>query len=288
PKPSDASFAFGIRLKDLHVRQFLDLVPAIDSLMPLLYDIEGVINADLAATTRIDRGMNLDIPSLKAALSLSGDSLVLIDRETFRKIGKWLMFKQKDRNVIDHMKVEMIVRDSKLELFPFIFDMDRYKLGVMGSNDLAMNLNYHVSVLKSPLPFKFGINISGNVDDMKIRVGKAKFNEKNMPKSVAIADTTRINLVREIGNIFRRGVRGAAVSGALDIPAVNGNGSLMPAELNVNSDTISRTDSLYFMQQGLIERPDSIPSATTVHNSKDKKSSVDKNKKTKKSRNKVR
>lgn len=288
PKPSDASFAFGIRLKDFHVRQFLDLVPAIDSLMPLLYDIEGVINADLAATTRIDRGMNLDIPSLKAALSLSGDSLVLIDRETFRKIGKWLMFKQKDRNVIDHMKVEMIVRDSKLELFPFIFDMDRYKLGVMGSNDLAMNLNYHVSVLKSPLPFKFGINISGNVDDMKIRVGKAKFNEKNMPKSVAIADTTRINLVREIGNIFRRGVRGAAVSGALDIPAVNGNGSLMPAELNVNSDTISRTDSLYFMQQGLIERPDSIPSAITVHNSKDKKSSVDKNKKTKKSRNKVR
>lgn len=279
PKPTDASFAFGLRLNDFHIRQFLDLVPAIDSLMPLLYDIEGVINADLAATTRIDRGMNLDIPSLKAALSLSGDSLVLIDRETFRKIGKWLLFKQKNRNVIDRMKVEMIVRDSKLELFPFIFDIDRYKLGVMGSNDLAMNLDYHISVLKSPLPFKFGVNISGNVDNLKIRVGKAKFNEKNMPKSVAIADTTRINLVREIGNIFRRGVQGASSGNLLDLSSLPA--SQQPSASDSGADTISRSDSLYFMQHGLIERPDSLTAPLT--GSKNPSTPPAKNKKTKKS-----
>ena len=76
----------------------------------------------------------------------------------------------------------------------------------MGSNDMAMNLNYHVAVLKSPLPFKFGINIKGDVDNMKIRLGRAKFNEKNLPRTVAGLLTlfSRINLVREIGNIFRR------------------------------------------------------------------------------------
>lgn len=259
PDKNDASFAFGMRVKDFHLRQFLNLMPALDTIMPLLSDINGIINADVAATTDLDDGMNINIPSLKAAVKLSGDSLVLIDPDTFKKIGKWLMFKHKERNVIDHMNVEMIVNNSQLELFPFIFDMDRYKLGVMGSNDMAMNLHYHVAVLKSPLPFKFGINISGNVDNMKIRLGKAKFNEKNMPRSVAIADTTRINLVREIGNIFRRGVRKAKIN-SLDFTKVPG--SQIP-EVNAAADTISHADSVYFMKEGLIAMPDTVPAVTT-------------------------
>lgn len=266
PAKDEASFAFGMRVKDFHIGQFLNLVPTIDSIMPLLSDIDGIINADIAATTDIDEGMNINIPSLKAAVKLSGDSLVLIDRETFKKIGKWLLFKHKDRNVIDHMNVELIVNNSQLELFPFIFEMDRYKFGVMGSNDLAMNLHYHVAVLKSPIPFKFGINISGNVDDMKIRLGGAKFNEKNMPRTVAIADTTRINLVREIGNIFRRGVRGAKIS-SLDFSQMS---AAQAADANINADTISHADSLYFIKEGLIPKPDSVPAITTPTEKKKK------------------
>lgn len=266
PDKKDASFAFGMRVKDFHLRQFLNLMPALDTIMPLLSDINGIINADVAATTDLDDGMNINIPSLKAAVKLSGDSLVLIDPDTFKKIGKWLLFKHKERNVIDHMNVEMIVNNSQLELFPFIFDMDRYKLGVMGSNDMAMNLHYHVAVLKSPLPFKFGINISGNVDNMKIRLGKAKFNEKNMPRSVAIADTTRINLVREIGNLFRRGVRKAKIN-SLDF--INTSAAQIPEE-NAAADTISHADSVYFMKEGLIAMPDSVP-AVPADNAKKRK-----------------
>lgn len=258
PTKEDASFAFGLRVKDFHIGQFLNLVPTIDSIMPLLSDIDGIVNADIAATTDIDDGMNINIPSLKAVVKLSGDSLVLIDEETFRKVGKWLLFKHKERNVIDHMNVEMMVDSARLQLFPFIFDIDRYKLGVMGSNDMNMNLNYHIAVLKSPIPFKFGINLSGNIDDMKIRLGRAKFNEKNFPVSVSIADTTRINLVRQIGNIFRRGVKGAKLtplnlSGTPVVPGV---------PTDASADTISHADSLYFIQQGVIPQPDSIPAAT--------------------------
>ena len=201
-------------------------------------------------------------------MKLSGDSLVLIDPQTFRKIGKWLLFKHKERNVIDHMNVEMIVNNSQLELFPFIFDLDRYKLGVMGGNDMAMNLHYHIAVLKSPLPFKFGINVSGNVDNMKIRLGKAKFNEKNMPRTVAIADTTRINLVREIGNIFRRGVRNSKMKG-LDFSKIS---SAQAADAGIAADTISHADSLYFIKEGLIPAPDTVPAPVApLKNKKSKK-----------------
>lgn len=266
PDKDDASFAFGMKVSDLRIAQFIDLMPSLDSIMPLLSDISGIINADVAATTALDSQMNLDIPSLKAAVKISGDSLVLIDPQTFRKIGKWLLFKNKDRNVINHMNVEMIVNNSQIELFPFIFDLDRYRLGVMGNNDMAMNLHYHIAVIKSPLPFKFGINVSGNIDDMKIRLGRAKFSEKNMPHTVAIADTTRINLVREIGNIFRRGVRNSKMKG-LDFSGIssgreNDSGA---------ADTISHADSLYFIKEGLIPAPDTIQAAAVSSQTKNKK-----------------
>ncbi|MBD5322744.1 MAG: hypothetical protein HDS01_08260 [Bacteroides sp.] len=260
PDKYDASFAFGLKVDGFHIREFLDLVPAIDSLMPLLQDFDGIINADIAATTDLDTAMNIEIPSLKAAVRLSGDSLVVMDKETFRKIGKWLLFKDKQHNMIDSMTVEMIVDNSQLQMFPFMFNLDRYKLGIAGSNDLAMNLNYHIAVLKSPLPFKFGINVSGTPDDMKIRLGKAKFNEKNMARTVSIADTTRVNLVREIRNVFSRGVRNSRTERLIiNSDAMRGADN---TAVDQSADTISRADSLYFIREGLLPAPPA-PEPTT-------------------------
>lgn len=217
PDVRNMEFGFGMQVKDFQIGKFTQMFPALDSIMPMLSEMDGIINADIAATSQVDSLMNLDLPTLRAAVKIEGDSLVLLDRETFRTLAKWLMFKNKKRNMIDHMSVEMVVENSQLQLYPFMFDMDRYRLGIMGHNDMALNLDYHISVLKSPLPFKFGINIKGTFDDMKIRPGGAKFKENMVYESVAIADTTRINLVRQIENVFRRGVRNARL-GKLQLP----------------------------------------------------------------------
>ncbi|MDE6490646.1 MAG: hypothetical protein K2L49_05755, partial [Muribaculaceae bacterium] len=259
PRPADMMFGMGMKLNDFHIDKVIKIIPEIDTIMPLIKDFSGIIDADLAATTRIDSMMNFDMPTLKAALKLSGDSLVVLDRETFRTLSKWLMFKDKKTNMIDHMDVEMVVENSVMELYPFMFDMDRYRLGVMGSNDLSMNLDYHISVLKSPLPFKFGINIKGTADDMKIRLGGAKFKENMVGQRVTIADTTRINLIREIDKVFKRGTDAARLSPLeLRRPAPT-----MPEPLS--ADTISAADSLIFIKEGLIQAPcDTIPEPSTT------------------------
>lgn len=207
PNKNNIEFGMGMKVDKFYIERMIKLIPAIDSLMPMIKDFSGIINADLAATAKVDSTMNIVLPSLQAALKLSGDSLVLLDADTFKSLSKWLFFKNKKHNMIDSMAVEMTVSDNVLQIYPFIFNIDRYRLGVMGSNDLAMNLNYHISVLKSPLPFKFGINIKGNVDDMKIRLGGAKFKNNMVAERISIADTTRINLVNQIENIFRRSAR---------------------------------------------------------------------------------
>ena len=164
--------------------------------MPLLNSFEGIIDASIAATADIDTTMNIVMPSLDAAIRLNGRDLVLLDGVTFRTLAKWLMFKDKQKNVIEHMEAEMLVRNSMVQLFPFVFDFDRYRLAVMGSNDLDLNFKYHISVLKSPLPFKFGINLSGNPDDMKVRLGGAKYKPGDVGESMAIVANTRVNLLK--------------------------------------------------------------------------------------------
>lgn len=249
PSMRDLKFGFGLQVNDFRIDRFTRLIPAIDSVMPLLRDVSGMIDADIAATCDIDDRMNLVLPTLAAAIRLQGDSLTLIDKETYRSIGKWLLFKDKQSNVINHMNVEMIIRDNQMELYPFVFDLDRYKLGVQGYNDLALNFNYHIAVLKSPLPFKFGINISGNPDKYKVRLGRARFNNNQAARTVSIVDTARVNLLRQIENIFRRGVSGSRFAN-LDI-----RHTPTAASIDLSADTISHADSLVFIREGLIPAP---------------------------------
>lgn len=261
PTKKDIRFGFGLTLKDIHVKEFINMMPAVDSLMPLLNSFEGRINADVAATSDIDSTMNFVIPSLHAAIKLEGDSLTLLDAETFRTVSKWLLFKDKRTNVIPHMTVEMLVQNSTLQMFPFVFDFDRYRLAVMGSNDLALNFKYHISVLKSPLPFKFGINVSGNADKMKVRLGGAKYKPGQAGETIAIVDTTRINLLKEIDRVFRRGTRNARLA---DLQVQSTPASLPEDSAN---DTIAAADSAIFIKEGLIAPPDTIHSSSATNQS---------------------
>jgi hypothetical protein len=44
-----------------------------------------------------------------------------------------------------------------------------------------MDFDYHITVLKSPVPFKFGLNLKGNPDHMKIRLAKALYKDIGDP-----------------------------------------------------------------------------------------------------------
>lgn len=260
--PDSLRFGFGLKLHDFNLHRFLHLVPAIDSLMPVMRDFSGIISAEIAATSDVDRNMNLVLPSLDAAVGIQGDSLVLLDPDTFHSLSKWLLFKDKNRNIIDHMNVQMIIKNNQVDVYPFIFDFDRYKLGVQGYNDFDMNFAYHIAVLKSPIPFKFGINISGNPDKLKVRLGGAKFGEKQI-RQVAIVDTTRINLMREINNVFKRGARNARLA-RLQLDSQS-----PAAGIDLNADTLTHADSLRYIQEGLIEAP--APVKNKVKGRKNKK-----------------
>ena len=252
-----------LKLTDIQVGKFLKLMPGLDSIMPMLKGVDGVIDARLLASTRIDSLMNVIIPSTNAALNIKGKNLVVLDSETFRKIAKMLMFKNKQRNLIDSLAVEVAAYDSRIDVYPFMLTMDRYRLGMSGYNDFDMNYNYHVSILKSPLPFKFGINISGNADDMKIRLGKAKIKENEVARTSLVNDTTKVNLFKQMQSMLRKGAQAALQNS--DLYDERKKSQLRKMRKNISDDDqLSKQDSLNLISEGIIEAPDTlaVPDAT--------------------------
>lgn len=260
PKAADMHFAFGLEAKDFNVGKLAKLIPALDSITPLLHDFSGLLGADIAATCCIDTGMNIVLPSLNAAVRITGDNLAFIDPEKYRTLGKWLGFKDKADNTIHHLNVEITVDDGILRVYPFAFNIDRYRLGVYGYNNMDMDFYYHLSVLKSPLPFKFGVTIKGNPKKYKVRFGGAKFNENTAIESVNMVNNARINLIDQMQDVFRRGVTNSRFA-KLQVPSRSGSDD--------GFDTgLSPSDSLQLIRVGVIDAP---PQKSAPEQPKEKK-----------------
>lgn len=247
PNANSMNFGFGMQINDFNIAKFVKMVPAIDSITPLMHDFSGLIGANIAATCRIDSGMNIDLPSLNAAIRITGDNLAFIDPEKYRTLGKWLGFKDKTDNTIHSLNVEMTVEDGLMRVYPFSFNIDRYRLGIYGSNNMAMDFDYHLAVLKSPIPFKFGITVSGNPKKYKVRFGGAKFKEDSVIESADMVNNARINLLDQIEGVFRRGVRNSRFA-KLKV--------VRPAGFEQLPDNaLSAEDSLHLIKEGLLEAP---------------------------------
>lgn len=246
PTLADMNFGLGMDLRNFNIRNFLKMMPAVDSLMPLMHDLGGVVNANVATTSKIGKDMTIDLGSMRAALRIEGDSIVFLSPEMYHKISKWLLFKRHEENMVKHVAVEMIIDDGMLRIYPFIFDFNRYKLGIQGYTDINRMFHYHVAVLKSPIPFKFGINISGPYDHLKIRFGGAHFDQMKVEQQLPVVAGMRLDLIDQIQEVFRRGVRNSefAKIAIHDMPVA--------ADIDLDRDTITPADSLYLLQEGII------------------------------------
>jgi len=247
----DITFGVDLDFKDIQVEDFIRIIPSVDSLVPMLSSFKGVVNCQLAATASLDTMMNIILPSLNAACRISGKNLVLLDGETFSEIARTLKFKNRETNLVENISVELLIRNNQIEIFPFIMQIDRYRTAVSGIHNLDMTFNYHVSVLKSPIPFRVGLNIRGDLEDMskmKIGIGRARYKDTNLPTYVTLIDTTRLNLRTQIDNFIQQGIDVARFS-QFSMPVID------PAfiEKEVESNTFSAQDSLMLYREGIID-----------------------------------
>lgn len=206
----DIRTGFNLGLTDVTSDKVISMMPAIDTIMPLLKSFKGLIDCEIAATASLDTCMNIITPSINGVIRISGEDLSMSGDKVFTDLAKKLKFKDKKEGRIDRMTVEGVIQDNTLEVFPFIVDIDRYTLALSGKHNLDQSFRYHASIIRSPMVFKVGVDLYGpNFDEMKFKIGKPKYKNTKVPVFTEVIDQTRINLAQSIKGIFEKGVEAA-------------------------------------------------------------------------------
>ncbi len=189
-----ANMQLELKLNRVDINRIGELMPSIDSMMPVLQSFEGIVDFGLVAKTDFSSSMDLLLPTTVGAVSIGGRDLVLMDSETFASLSKMLMFRNKKRNLIDSMSVMVMLEDLRAEVLPFRVDIDRYSAIVGGYQTIdpvsyGIDYFYNVSILRSPLPFKAGVDIFGTLDDWDFKISRAKLKNTDFSSdSVRFAD----------------------------------------------------------------------------------------------------
>ncbi len=206
----DISAGFNFNLKDITAEKVIGMMPAVDTLMPLLKSFAGNLNCEIAATAQLDTNMNILTPTINGVIRINGDNMTIRDNDMFTSLAKKLHFNNREVGAINRMTVEGVIKDNILEVFPFVVKMDRYTLALSGKQNLDLSYRYHASLIKSPLLIKVGVDIFGqDFDNMKFKIGKPKYRNENVPVFTTVIDQTRINLAESIRDIFEKGVEAA-------------------------------------------------------------------------------
>ena len=239
----DIKAGFDLNLVHITAEKVITLFPAVDTLMPMLTSFAGDLDCELAATSDIDTTMNLVLPSIDGILKISGKDLSIKDSPEFTRIAKLLQFRNKENALVDNMSVTGMIHDNTLEIFPFVLDVDRYQMAASGRQYLNESFNYHVSVIRSPLLMKFGLNAWGpDFDHIHYGLGPAKYRSANVPVYTKQLDTVHFNLVAAIHNVFELGVEKAlAENRTRDLLP---SGEDLPMEVTAAGDSLSHLEAL--------------------------------------------
>ena len=233
----DIRTGFCLDIKDVTSEKVLGLMPELAEVMPMVGSIHGKLNCEIAATASLDTAMNIILPSVNGVMRLTGNGLSISDDELYTSVAKMLMFKNKKKGEIGELVLEGTIKDNTLEVFPFILKLDRYTLGLSGIQKMDMSYKHHVSVLRSPLLIRLGLNISGpDYDHMKFKLGRAQYKNKKIPSFAEVIDKTKNEMKYTIQHIFDNGIEKTIANSDLQLHVVkhrNNIGYINAAEVEM-------------------------------------------------------
>lgn len=185
-----------VHINDVDIVKFFLKFPSLLRMMPQMKNLSGYLSINGTLASDIFPTMYLNVPSARADLNLHGRELLVHQSHFIRKITKMMMIRTDADIHIKDIDVQAAMHDNLLQLYPFNFEFDRYKLHMLGVNNFNGKLYYHIGVEKSPIPFPFSINIEGMFHDPKLRFGGAHYDiHRGEAVTSEIQEVNNVNLV---------------------------------------------------------------------------------------------
>ncbi|MEE1254449.1 MAG: AsmA family protein [Paludibacteraceae bacterium] len=204
PRANHLYVGLDYHMIDVDIDELLSIIPEVEQMVPMLSSFKGQAEFHLAAETYLNSQYQPKMSTLRGAASLTGKDLVVLDGETFSTISKLLLFSKKTENKIDSINAEMTIYKNQIDLYPLCVQMDNYMVALGGRHNTNMTFNYDINVLK---PIYLGVNVSGTMDDLNIKLAKCKFAEDFRPHWYQKVDTQSLELRQRIKQSMERNVR---------------------------------------------------------------------------------
>ncbi|MFA6871354.1 MAG: AsmA-like C-terminal region-containing protein [Bacteroidaceae bacterium] len=197
-------------LLNVDIKELIDLVPNVDSILPMLKSFDGRGEFHLAAETYLKSNYEVKMSTLRGAAAIEGHNLILMDNSTFSEIAKKLHFNKKTRNTVDSISAEMTIFRNEVDLYPFLIVMDKYKAVIAGRHNMDMSFNYHISLTDCPLPIRLGLNINGTMDNLKFKLARCKYKHLYQPKKQGALEKRILSLKKIISSSLKKNVKPVA------------------------------------------------------------------------------
>lgn len=204
PRRNHIYVGFDYHMIDIDIAELIHMIPQLDSIVPMLRSFKGAAEFHLAAETYTNAKYEIKPSTLRGACSIFGKDLVVMDNATFSKISKLLLFNKKTENKVDSISAELTVYKKEIDVYPFCVSLDNYMVALGGRHNLDMTFDYDINVLS---PVYLGVNVSGNIDDLKIKLAKCKFAKDFRPVFHGKTDTQSAELRQMIRDSMRKNVK---------------------------------------------------------------------------------
>ena len=184
PRVNHIFCGLDFHLLDIQIDSLVDMIPYVDSLVPMLTAFSGNADFHLCAETYLNAFYEPKYSTLRAAADVNGTDLVVMDNAKLSNIAKLLRLKdwktKDDKIMVDSLDVCMTCFRKEVEVYPFLLNSGKYQLCVGGHHDLDMHGAYHLEVVRTPLPGRLAVDVL-NLNPFSVKLGKVQYVEGYRP-----------------------------------------------------------------------------------------------------------
>lgn len=201
PRRNHIFAGFDYHMTNINVEELVNMIPQVDSMLPMLRSFRGAANFHLAGETYLNDKYELKTSTTRAAMSIDAKDLTLLDGEVFTKIAKLLTFKKKTENKIDSISAEVALYKSELDIYPFLISCDKWMGAIGGKHNLDGTMDYNINVLN---PVYLGVHVGGNLNkfeklsDLDIKLAKCVYAKDFKPAFRKEVDTQSADIRKMI------------------------------------------------------------------------------------------
>lgn len=191
-------------LLNINIKELIELIPSIDTIVPMLKTLEGNAEFHIAAETYLNSKYEPKFSTLRAAAAIEGTNLVLLDNETFKTVAKYMTFDKSTKNIIDSLSVEMTVFRNEVDIYPFLVSIDKWKAVLAGRHNLDMTCDYHMSLCA---PIRLGLEMQGSLNNPKFKLVECKYKTLFRPAKRGEVDARTLELKKKISDALKANVK---------------------------------------------------------------------------------